>query len=382
MRILDRYILRNFLLNCLMSMVVLMGVVVLLDLIVNFDRFLKGAKAAQAGGAMNILGDIVEFYGYQMLVIFQYLAGVIPLLAAGFTMVRMTRQNELSAMLSSGVSLYRVAAPIVLFSIVFSLLAVVDQEVLMPRFQDKLMRRHDEVNKAAAAYMSRHDMLPDHENVVLFSGYDRGKQMFRKAYIIWRDPQGNPSLFQSAQEMRWEANPDKGLSGDKPEGGLSGRWVLSGNVTSAEARSGNAKAPASVSKNDPYYTTGLEPKHVDLFLSKKAVDFLSLTQVYELIGNSTPNTRPNLEKIMHTRVTQPVMNIIMLLLGIPLLLTRDPKQLLGNLLKCMLVVGICFAATFISFQMGADRVPPLLSAWLPVLIFGPLALAMLDTLQT
>src|ERR1041384_989929 len=136
MRILDRYIVKSFLVNYLLALGVLVGIYTLLDLIVNFDNFAKGAAATAAAGeqgptAMNLVGDMVDYYAYQMLVIFQQVSGAIPLLAAGFTMVRMTRHRELTAMLASGVSLYRVAAPIVLVSIGFSMLNVINQEFIL-----------------------------------------------------------------------------------------------------------------------------------------------------------------------------------------------------------------------------------------------------------
>src|SRR4051812_14572159 len=150
MRILDRYIVKSFLVNYLLALGVMVGMYTLLDLIVNFDNFAKGAAVATApgagapsAGAMEILGDIVDYYSYQMLVIFQQVSGAIPLLAAGFTMVRMTRHHELTAMLASGVSLYRVAAPIILVSIGISALHVVNQEFVIsqPFVIEKLLRR-------------------------------------------------------------------------------------------------------------------------------------------------------------------------------------------------------------------------------------------------
>ncbi len=93
-------------------------------------------------------------------------------------------------------------------------------------------------------------------------------------------------------------------------------------------------------------------------------------------------TKPALEKIMYTRFTQPIMNVVMLLLGIPFLLTREPRRLIRNIMYCIAVAGVCFVGTFVMYQMAGRVVPSLLGAWLPVLIFGPLALAMLDAIKT
>src|SRR5208283_379441 len=110
------------------------------------------AAGAANPTAWSIVADMADYYLYQIPLIFQQVSGIIPLLAAGFTMVRMTRHHELTAMMASGVSLYRVAAPIILASMAFSLLQVVDQEFIIsqPQVIEKLLRRHDEVNVAAS----------------------------------------------------------------------------------------------------------------------------------------------------------------------------------------------------------------------------------------
>jgi lipopolysaccharide export system permease protein len=387
MRILDRYIIRNFLINYLLALIVLMGMVVLLDLIVNFDRFIKGAKAANEAGAVHLWVDIADYYGYQCLVIFQVIAGVIPLLAAGFTMVRMTRHRELTAMLASGVSLYRVAAPIVLLAIGLSLLAVMDQEILIPRFQDQLLRKHEEVNLSVAP-SSGFEMLRDHQNLVTFMSYDRTARTLHEVRIIWRDDRGRVFRREMADEATWVPGSDN-VAGDMGVPAGIGYWLMKGNaryiddrVAGMPSTTGPAvSGGASVVPEFPY-STGLEPKHVELFLSKRAIDFLGSGQINELIRNSPPVTRPALEKIMHTRATQPVMNVIMLLLGIPFLLTREPNRLIKNMFTCTVVSGVCFAGTFVFYHMGGNLMPPILSAWMPVLLFGPISLAMLDAIKT
>ena len=91
---------------------------------------------------------------------------------------------------------------------------------------------------------------------------------------------------------------------------------------------------------------------------------------------------------MDLRVTQLIMNIIMLLVGIPFLLTREPNRLIKNMFYCTVVSGIVFVATFVIFQMAGTMLPggvqfdPLLAAWTPVLIFGPCAVMLLGTIKT
>jgi lipopolysaccharide export system permease protein len=362
MRLLDRYIVRSFLLNYVLAFAVMCGMYVLLDLIVNFDRFSKGA--AMDGESTALIGsmglDILEYYSYQLLVIFQQVAGAIPLMAAGFTMVRMTRHNELTAMLASGVSLYRVATPIVLVSIVFSGLVIVDQEVLMPACADKLIRKHEEVNRAESKSDPIYFVKDADNSLFMASAYDPAALTLKDVRIIQRDEDGTPIGRIMADSAAWNPNLK-----DYP--GRAGAWQFK-NVRHIDDRTGNDPSKKLAERVEATYDyfTNLSPQQLDLIATKKAVDFLASSQIQSLIEASLGPTRASLEKTMHTRFTQPIMNVILLLVGIPFLLTREPRQLVFNMFYCTAATSIIFAATFVLYQAAGTVVPPVLGAWLPV----------------
>ncbi len=376
MRLIDRYIIRRFLFNYLLALSVLVGMYILLDLIVNFDLFTRGAVYAHAdmlAAFQGLLGEIVSFYLYRTLVIFQMISGVIPLLAAGFTMVRMTRHRELTALLASGVSLYRVAAPIVLCAIGFNLLVVLDQEVLMPHFVNKLLRKHGQVT-AIFAHNEPIYFIPESDHsLVLALRYNPRTKTLRNVRIIERTAAGMPTARILARKAVWKKNIG--------EGPLAGGWLMSDVVQFNDRRGTNPNIrPRSIPQM--IYYTPMNPGQLKLIFRKKAVDYLSTAQIDKLMLYSPPAIRIELEKIMNTRISQLVINMLMLLISIPFLLTREPSRMVGNMFFCSLLTGICFVTTFVCFQLAGSGLSPFLGAWLPVLIFGPLAIVMLDTLKT
>jgi lipopolysaccharide export system permease protein len=381
MRILDRYIIKSFLVNYLLALGVLVGMYVLLDLIVNFRGFASGAVVAgQPATAVDILGDIVDYYAYQLLLIFQQVSGAIPLLAAGFTMVRMTRHRELIAMLASGVSLYRVAAPVILVSMGFSALTIANQEFVIsqPFVIEKLLRKHEEVNQTVTRTDAVYFVVDKDKSLLSAREYNPGSPptvppQMKDIFIVMRDELGTPIKHLTADVAFWEVPPGQ----DKAT------WVMHGVVEEDDRTDVPVLQHVAIPKMaNYYYNTGMTPEQLDLIFQRKAVDYLSSSQVRELAKNSPEINRPLLYKIMHLRFTQPLMNIVMLLIGIPFLLTREPNRLVKNMFYCTAVTGVVFIATFVIFQMGGVQLDPLLAAWLPVLIFGPFALVMLDTIQT
>ncbi len=89
---------------------------------------------------------------------------------------------------------------------------------------------------------------------------------------------------------------------------------------------------------------------------------------------------PALEMEKHFRFTNPVINVIILLLAAPLIISREPKSVFMQMLKGLAVIVGAFGLAFTAQQLGSEN--PLLAAWLPVFMFGPLAVLILDSVKT
>src|SRR4051812_7209691 len=156
MKILDRYVLTAFIKNYLISFMVLIGLYVVLHMMFNFDE-LNEVRAQSAGGIEQLVRTITvitTFYFYQSFVIFVQLSGIIPVVAASFTLLRMSRFNELTAILAAGVPLLRVAMPVILCGVVVNfLLLPIDQELLVPNMIQQITpHMEDLVNKSARSF--------------------------------------------------------------------------------------------------------------------------------------------------------------------------------------------------------------------------------------
>src|SRR3954469_10761846 len=147
MKILDRYISTGFLKNYILSFMILVGLYVMLDMLFNFDNLMAVQTREGLTGVDTIwplLKTIADYYFYQIFMIFVTLSGIIPVVAAAFTLMRMSRFNELSAILSAGVPLLKVTRPIIYATIVLNALVLVDQELVIPHMIPKLTRKHNE----------------------------------------------------------------------------------------------------------------------------------------------------------------------------------------------------------------------------------------------
>ena len=82
--------------------------------------------------------------------------------------------------------------------------------------------------------------------------------------------------------------------------------------------------------------------------------------------------------VKHMRFTDPINNLIMLLLGVPFVLSRE-RNIKVSIAMCVLIVGVFFMFIYTCRFM---ELTPTLGAWLPILVFGPVAIVMVDWIKT
>jgi hypothetical protein len=127
-----------------------------------------------------------------------------------------------------------------------------------------------------------------------------------------------------------------------------------------------------------FYPSDLTIEDLVLRRSSRWMNYMSTSQLSRLLKLQRVPDRKTAMLIRHTRFTEPINNLIMLLLGVPFVLSRE-RKIWASMALCVLMVGGFFA--FIHICRFMD-LPPTLSAWLPILLFGPVAVVMVDAIKT
>ena len=109
MKTMDLYVARVFFLSWLACAVSFIGLFVVIEAFAKLDRFLK-----QEGG---LLGTVLHYYGAMVPTLYtNYMGPILTSAAALFTVTLLNRHNEVQALKSVGVSVYRILAPIFVFA--------------------------------------------------------------------------------------------------------------------------------------------------------------------------------------------------------------------------------------------------------------------------
>jgi lipopolysaccharide export LptBFGC system permease protein LptF len=372
MKILDRYVLRTFLYNYVISFLVLIGMYIVMDMVFNFDELVETRTRAQLS-TFDIVRGIADYYFYQTFFIFAHLSGVIPVVAAAFTLIRLSRFNELSAILSAGVPLLRVAAPIIIATVVLQFLLLIDHEKVIPNIIPKLVRQHDEIYKKSGGKQFPVQAMQD-ENGLLFAGRyvpagPNSPATLHVVDIIERDKELQPVAHTTAERAEWDAKKQQ--------------WNL---ATGRRVTGLRADEPRSEGKVVAHYKSSITPDEIELHHSGEYINLLSRERINQLLNRTRVYGAIDLLRVKHFRLSQLVMNVVMMLLAIPCVLVRDPKELKSSIFKCVILVGLAMAGYFIAFQVAgfprggptwADRWPAIM-AFVPILLFGIVAMLLLD----
>lgn len=128
MTILDRYIIRQYVVSAFFGLLSFLCIFLIIDLTEKIDDFLDA----------NVPADVIlEYYVAFAPEIIKLMTPVAMLLAALFVTGRMSTQNELAAMKSSGVSLYRLLAPFLAVAVVVVGLSVYVNGWVVPASNQK-----------------------------------------------------------------------------------------------------------------------------------------------------------------------------------------------------------------------------------------------------
>lgn len=381
MKILDRYILTSFLKNWLISFMVLVGMYMVLDMVFNFDE-LVAMKPDATGAAtasstlLSVLYNVGDFYFFQSFLFFNHLSGIIPVVAAAFTLMRLSRFNELTAVMAAGVPLLRMAMPIILAGVVLNALVIINQELVIPALSHKLSREREHVGGGTGEHFPIRAMQDDRNSLLFAARYtppgEHGPAELLYLDILEHDDKDHVTAIVTAD--RAEYDPGERV------------WTLTGGKRVTGLRADEAPAPPTPVRT---WKTNIDPEEIKLFKKSDYVDLLSTDRINQLLARPKSYGVANLLRVKHARFTQPLMNVILLLMAVPCVLTREPGHLKAAATKCLILTGIGMGSIFIAQQIAANPPDlrlaaqwPALMAWVPIFLFGPLAVFLLDRVKT
>jgi lipopolysaccharide export system permease protein len=379
MRIIDRYLLRQFVQTFVICFLSLIGLFIVFDLFTNLEAFVTAGRKAGA-----VMPFIAQYYSYKTIAFFDRTGGLLALVSAMFTVSWIQRHNEMTALMASGVSRFRVLLPIIGAVAVVSVILAANREILMPRYRHEIsLHPQDPSGSKPQSIGSRYD---GQTNVLL-----HGKSSFADEQRIEEPDFRMPtSLYAYGSSVLTADNAYY----KPPDGNHPGGYLFKG---VRRPKNLNTRSSLSLHGQRVLITPYDEPQWLkpdECFLVSN-VDFDQLTGGRDLtqLSSTTQLIRglrnPSLsygatERVaIHARMVQPLLDMTLLFLALPLVVTRENRNVFVAMGICIVVTTAFTLVVWGTQSLGEDSywffTPPF-AAWAPLIIFVPLAAWMVEGL--
>jgi LPS export ABC transporter permease LptG len=344
--IIDRYLLRQFLVFAGAGLAVAAALVIVVDLLQTLDRFLR---------AKPPFVHIAEHFLFAVPIAVHQGLPIVMLVATIFLFLTLSRWHELTALKAAGISLYRVSAPILMMGLAASIGAGLFQEFLLPI----LSQRGEEVDRVKIrGQLPRH--LQSRTRLWLRSSDTRFYRVellnpatsdLYGVTVFEIDPAFRLVSRLDARQARWSPDGWEYIDGAIREIDPSGR------VTTL-----------------PFVRTALDLEETinDFTEIQKPPGSMSYRELREYVARLEAagfQVRKYLVD-MYAKLSAPLENLIMVLVAIPFAL-QAPRggRLYGIGLAIAILAGYMVVDRSARALGQADLLPPFLAAWTANVIF-------------
>jgi LPS export ABC transporter permease LptF/LPS export ABC transporter permease LptG len=353
-QLLDVYLLRSFIYYFALLTV---GFILLFEVFTFFELLDDIAQHRTA------LFEVTLYFLYLACYLFYQLAPLAALVAVLVTLGVMTKNNELVAFKASGLSLYRIALPLLLGGIFLAASLLVLDDTYLPyanQRQDAL--RNQIKGRPAQTYYqpSRQWIFGESAKIYNYELFDSDRELFGGLNVFELDPatfEVRRRIF--AARAHWDRQ--------------QGLWILE----SGWIRDFNR---GQLTRYTPFLANALnELNEPPSYFNREVRQSYQMTwwELERYIGDlrQAGFDVARLSVQLQKKLSFPLVAPIIILLAIPFSILVGTRGAVGGLALGVGIAIVYWAASALTEAMGAvGQLPPLLAAWAPDTVFGFLGL--------
>ncbi len=364
MTILDRYIIRQFLLAFLFGLAAFILIFLVIDLMEKLDDFIDANVETPV---------ILEYYVHFTPEIIKLMTPVAMLLAALFVTGRIAQQNELAAIKSSGVSLYRFVMPFVAVAFLVSLVSIYFSGWVVPFSNHKKFDIERIYLKKSSSATGRLNIYfqEGKTRLVSLGFYENGTQTARKVTIEDFSDTNLTVLTRryDAQVMQWTEQRADSLPTTPFIGGnqAGGGWEL---VSGVERIIGYGRE--EMRPFDRMYMGRLSLTPAEIEEKQRKPDEMDYNELRSFIESQERAGQEVSRWLVdyHSKISFPFASLIVVLFGVPFSANkrRSGVAIEFGISVAVTFVYLAFMKTSQVFGYNGD-LNPLLTAWLANILF-------------
>lgn len=368
--VIDRYVLWLFVKVLTISFFSLFCLWMVIDLMANFQEFSTYGKTNSRG----LPGVLWDYYSPRIYWFFDLTAGLMAMIAGIFAATWMQRTNELTALMAAGISPARIIRFVWLATLGVALAGVVNREMILPRVRDSLSRNaQDWLGNSARNCRPMWDL----KTGVLINGkhtFANEKRIEQPVFSQLPD-EARPWGRQIAGENAWYQAPVDG----RPAGYLIRGVRLPENLAALDSASLEGEPILFGPKGNPWLKPGecfvaSGVSFEQLTMGSQWQEYMSTAELISGLYNQSLDYGSYVRVTLHKRFVQPFLDLTLIFLGLPLVLARGQRNLFAAGGYAVGLVLAFFCVTLLSHSLGTNYLlSPHLAAWLPLIVFAPVA---------
>lgn len=368
MTILDRYILKSFFFNLFLWFFCIVGIFIVFDLFTNLDGLLKVGK--EVGNIPKVVG---LYYLFKSVPIGMMLSSLLGLISAMITVAMLMRHNELIPIQAAGVSTLRIVTPLIVAVVLVAAAATVLREAVLPNYLDELVMDVTDFTQEKGNMVNA---IIDRETGITIMGdrtFRSDTRISAPNFVIPKPIVKQVAYLKAKNAFHRRAEPGR-PAGFLLDGMKDPPEFIKGPSLQYEGKTlviTHRDAPDWVEEGNCFVVSNVP---FDYLASSDAWrQYASTWDLMRAARNKSLDVGNRIHAVIHARLLQPFLDITLLFLGLPIILCAGDR----NVFKAMGISGLIVVAFLVVREscqyFGANGEMPVLGAWLPMMVFTPIA---------
>ncbi len=345
-KIYDRYILASFWRNLAIGLIAFSVIYITVDVNEEIETYID--RKAE-------IADIASYYFFKIPWIVILILPVSVLLSTVFSLGKLSRQNELTAFITSGTPLVRIAAPIIYSSILISLFTIAFGEYVIPyanRKCERIMLVNIEKKKSRGSHRYKTNLHYQGENNRVYYAEKYDRNMSSLINTVIQEYRG-AKLYRriDAKKAFWDGE----------------KWVFLDGMIREFIDEGE-----KITTFDRMPMRALTDKPDDLAKEEIEPEEMNFTELKEYIDKVRRGGGPVNKYLvdLHFKFSFPFTNLIFSVIGIALSSAKHKPSLATGFGMTLLISFTYYGILRIGQALGHSGVmEPLLGAWIGNIIF-------------
>jgi len=352
MKLIDKYLLRTFVMPLAYCLLAFILIYIIFDLFDNMSDFME---------AKTTFPLIFKYYIYLIPSVIIYIVPVSLLLAALYSLSSLTRNNELTAMRASGISILRLMAPFIVVGLLASVLVTIIDEAVGPKsayWTYKFLRSEKHKNDISVYVAEMLGLVNEKDNRDWMIGqFDTRTIEMRNVIVTQKYPDGTSQKIQ-ARLGHW----------------LDGRWWFREVIIQAYDKNGNPRGRVQFEPRKEMVDFNETPAE---FLSEikdplENPEYVSVQEILQFMNTHelSDSGMARLKVNLHNRLAMPWTCLIVTLLGIPFGAHTGRKGAFLGITSSIALFFVFYSMMNVGLMLGKKQIiEPWVAGWMPNIIF-------------